>query len=132
MIADGEIGHTLAERRDHARRLVSKRHRHGARPRAVDHRQVGMAQARGRDLHQNLPAAGGRELQLHHVERLRLGVGRRQADCPEDGGSDAQGGSSQELFDGCCKRMLATLERPRHRRGGRAPAPLRVAAPRAT
>ena len=36
VIADGEIGHALAERLDDSRRLMAERHRRRARARAVD------------------------------------------------------------------------------------------------
>ena len=80
MIADRKVGHALAEHLDDARRFVAERHRHGPRPRAVDHRQIGMAEARRRDSHQNLAAAGRREVEFDDFERPRLGVGRRKAD----------------------------------------------------
>ena len=65
-------------RLDNSRRLVAERHRHRTRPRAVDHRQVRMAEARRRHLHQHFAAAGGAKIELGDFERLRLGVrGRR-------------------------------------------------------
>ena len=53
-------------------------HRHHARARAVDHRQVGVAQARGPHLDQHLPRSRRRQLELGHLQRPRLRVGRRQ------------------------------------------------------
>jgi hypothetical protein len=57
--------------------LVAQDHRHGPRPGAIDHREVRMAQAGGRHLHQHLP--GPRPLQLHllHGKRPGFAIGRR-------------------------------------------------------
>ena len=57
MIAAGEVGDARPDLLDDAGRLVPERHRQRARPVAVDHRQVGMAQARGLDPDQHLARA---------------------------------------------------------------------------
>ena len=77
VIADGEVRHALAERLDDARRLVAERHRDGARPRAVDDREIGMAEPGRPDAHQNLAAAGRGEVEFDDLQRPRPGVGRR-------------------------------------------------------
>ena len=43
VVARFEIGHPLADFLDHARGLVTEHHRQRARPRAIDHREIGMA-----------------------------------------------------------------------------------------
>ena len=80
VVADREVGDAFAQLHHLAGRLVAERHRHRPRAVAVDHRQVGMAQARGADAHQHLAAAGRREFDLLDRQRLGLGVGMRQAD----------------------------------------------------
>ena len=101
VVADGKIGHALAECFDDARRLVPERHRHRARPRAVDDRKIGMAEPGRLDANENLAAAGRREIEFHDLERPRACVGRRKADRVEDGGFDAHGLSRKA--DGCAR-----------------------------
>ena len=48
------VRHPRADLFDDAGRFMAQRHRHRPRPVAVDHRQVGVAQARGFDPHQHL------------------------------------------------------------------------------
>ena len=74
----------VADGLDDSGRLVAERHRRRARPRAVDHRQVRMAEARRRDLNLDFAAAGGAKVELDDFERLRLGVGRREARLGEE------------------------------------------------
>ena len=91
MIAGFEVGHALAHVLDDRRCLVAERHRDGPWPRAVDHRQVRMAQARRCDLDQEFAAAGGAKVELGDFERLRVGVGRLKARLAKNGGLDAHG-----------------------------------------
>ena len=80
VIAGFKVGHPFADLLDDPGRLMAERHRDGPRPRAVDHREVRMAEARRRDLDQDFAAAGRSEVELHDFERLR--VGRRAAGRP--------------------------------------------------
>ena len=91
VIAGFEVGHAFADRLDDPRRLVAERHRRRARPRAVDHREVRMAEARRRHLHQDFAAAGGAEVELEDFERLRLGVRRGEPGLAKNGGLNAHG-----------------------------------------
>ena len=50
-----------------------------------------MAEARRRDLDQEFAPAGRGEVELDDFERLRLGVGRREAGLAKNGGLDAHG-----------------------------------------
>ena len=92
VIADRKVGHAFAERLDDARRLVAERHRHGSRPRAVDHRQIRMAEARRGDLHQNLAAAGRGEVEFGDSRAAATGRRAAEGRWLQDGGSDAHGG----------------------------------------
>ena len=51
MVAGLKVGDAVAERLDDAARLVAERHRHRPRAVAIDHREIGMAEAGGRDSH---------------------------------------------------------------------------------
>jgi len=76
MVADDEIGYALAERGDDARSLMAEHHRRGPRSRTIDHREVGMAKAGRRDLHQDFAAAGTVEIDRDDLERSRGRIGR--------------------------------------------------------
>ncbi|GBD28866.1 hypothetical protein HRbin31_00888 [bacterium HR31] len=73
-VAFPDFGHPRAHGPHHARGLVAQDHGHDPGPGPVDHGQVGVAQPRGLDLHQDL--AGPWILQLHLLQpqRLRLPV----------------------------------------------------------
>ena len=58
VVADAEIVDAVAEPFDHAGGLVAEHHRRRSRTVAVDHREIGMAQPGGADLHQHLAAPG--------------------------------------------------------------------------
>ena len=75
VIADGEIGDALADFGDDSRRLVAEHHRRRTRPRAVDYRQVGMAEAGRRHAHQHFAAAGAIEVDADDLERPRGRIG---------------------------------------------------------
>ena len=109
MIAGFEVAHAFADVLDDSRRLVAERHRDRPRPRAVDHRKVGMAEARRRHLDQDFAAAGGTKVELHDFERLRLRVGRGEAGLAENGGLDAHGVRVSQP-----EAALAPRMRPRH------------------
>ena len=89
MIADRKIANALAQRLDDPCRLMAERHRHWARPRAVDDGEVRMTETGGFDANQNLAAAGRREIEIDDVERARRGVGGRKPALGEEGGFDA-------------------------------------------
>ena len=91
MVPGFEVGHAIADRLDDSRRFMAERHRNGARARAVDHRQVRMAEARGRHLYEDLAAAGRGQVEFGNLERLRLRVRRREAGLAKNGGLDAHG-----------------------------------------
>ena len=78
MVAGGEPADALAGLEHLAGGLVPEHHRHHPRARAVDHREVGMAEAGRADLDQKLAGTRGIELELGDLERPRLGVRRRQ------------------------------------------------------
>ena len=83
VIADGEIDDPFADRRDDARGLMAEHHRRRPRPRAVDHRKVGMAETGRRDSHQHFAAAGAVEIDLDDVERPRNRVRRLRPRRPQ-------------------------------------------------
>ena len=62
----------VADLDDLARRLVAEHHRHHARARAVDDREVGVAEAGGADAHQELARPGPGQVELDDLERARL------------------------------------------------------------
>ena len=84
VVAGRELVDALADRLDLARGLVAERHRHHPRPRAIDHREVGVAEPGGADPDQELAGSRRVELDLDHLERARLGVGGRGAHLPQD------------------------------------------------
>ena len=63
-------------------------HRKRARPVAVDDRQIGMAQARGRNLDQYLVLARCIKFDFADAQRTRSSVEVRGAHCVKYGGSD--------------------------------------------
>ena len=63
---------TLANRLDDARALVAEHHRRGPLPLALDHVQVGAADAAGRHPHEHLARAWLVELDLADLERPSL------------------------------------------------------------
>ena len=73
---------------DDARGLVPEHHRQRPRPRAVDDREIGMADTRRLDPHQQLARLRLVELDLLDAERTRRGVWPIGADPLEDGGAD--------------------------------------------
>ena len=87
VVADLQVGDARAELLDDARALVAEHHRQRPRPVAVDHREVGMAEADRAHLQQHLARARRVELDVGDLERLRFGVGRRCAHAGEDGGA---------------------------------------------
>ena len=68
-----------------------KQHRHRAHPAAVDHRQIGMAEAGGLDADQEFGVAGRREFELADGEGPRFGVGPGPTDLFEHGAADPHG-----------------------------------------
>ena len=88
MVAGGEAADALAGLEHFAGGLVPEHHRHHPRARAVDHREVGVAEAGGAYLDQELAGAGRIELELGDLERPRLGVRGRQPHLGEDGAAD--------------------------------------------
>ena len=79
---------------DHlAGRLVAERHRHHPRARAVDHREVGVTEAGGPDLDQQLARSRRIELDLGDLQRPRLGVGPRCSHLAQERGADLHPGS---------------------------------------
>ena len=94
MVASLEVGHPVADRLDDSRGLVAERHGGGARARAVDHREVRMAEARRHHLHLDFAAARRGEIKLSDFERLRVRVGRGKAGLAKNGGLNAHGDQS--------------------------------------
>ena len=88
VIAGRERVHARAGRDDLAGSLVAERHRHHPRPRAVDDREVGVAEAGGADPDEELARPRRVELELGDLERPRLGVGPLGAHLAEDGAPD--------------------------------------------
>jgi hypothetical protein len=74
------VRHAGADRSYLARDLVTERHGHGTRSRAVDDREVRVAESRGADADQYLPRTGRIE--------VKLADGRRLTDLLEDGGAN--------------------------------------------
>jgi hypothetical protein len=93
VIADREIGHPVAELLHHAGRLVPERHRQRARPVAVDHREIGVAQARDLDAHEDLARPGRVEIEFLDPERARLRIRERRAHRIQHCGLDLHGRS---------------------------------------
>ena len=79
VIADSEVLHAVAELFDNACGLMAECHRHRARPVAVDHRQVRMAQPRSLDTHQNFARTRRRKVEFFNLQRVRRRVGMRGA-----------------------------------------------------
>ena len=74
---------------DDARRLVAEQHRHRAHPIAVDHRQVGMAQAGGLDADQKFGVTGRCEFELADGDAAVIRrSGRGPSDLFEHGATD--------------------------------------------
>ena len=94
VVAALQVGDAVAERLDDSRRFVAERHRHRARPIAVDHRKIGVAQARGGDLHEHLAGTGRRELQRLDRERASLRERRLRAHRVQHGCVDLHRSSS--------------------------------------
>ena len=72
VISGLQVGHPFAQSLDNPRRFVAERHWRRARPRTVDHRQIGMAEARRLDPHLGLRrgrAAQGRVRQCRAAWR---------------------------------------------------------------
>ncbi len=85
-------------RLDHRRRrLVAQGHGGRARPVAVHHRQVGVAQARRIDANQQLARARRAQLQLGQAQGPRLGIGPDGADLVQHGRGDLHGVSSRQV-----------------------------------
>src|SRR6185437_6971916 len=84
VVALAHVEHARADLLDDAGRLVTERHRDRARARAVDHRQVGVADARRHDPHEQLARAGRFQLELLDAQRHRLDVRRGCAERAED------------------------------------------------
>ena len=106
VIAAGEIGDARPDLLDDAGRLVAERHRQRARPVAVDHRQVGMAQARGLDPHQHLAGTRQIELELLDHQRLRGCVRPRRAHGAQHGGSGLHVIGPTNSFSICMSRKV--------------------------
>jgi hypothetical protein len=126
-----EVGDAGADLLDLAGGLMAQHHRHRAWPVAVDHREVGMAEARGADADQHLAHAGRSELDLLDPKRLRLRIGRGDGAGVQHGGAGLQGVSSQLRFfisalilrsdrrsrlEGCSSCLRKLLEHPSRRR----------------
>ena len=82
-----EPGDARADRLDLAGGLVAEGHGQRPRARAVDHREVRVAQAGRADADEQLPRAGVVELDVDDLERARLGVGVREPRRAQDGGA---------------------------------------------
>ena len=76
--------HAGADVADDPGRLVAHHHRHRARARAVDDRQVGVAQPRTGHLHEHLIFAGAVEIHLLDRERARLRIRAWQLHLPKN------------------------------------------------
>jgi hypothetical protein len=64
MIVGRQTGHVAAAFHDRARCLVAEHHRQWARPVAVDHRKIGVAEACRGDAHQHLAGSGRRQFDV--------------------------------------------------------------------
>lgn len=87
----GEIGDLGAGLDDQSGRLVTEQHGHGPGPVAVDHGQVGVAQARGLDPDEHLGGAGGGEVELADGDGGGPGVRPGASDLLEDCSGDLHG-----------------------------------------
>ena len=83
MVAGPHRSHGRADRLDHARALVAEDDRQRIGERALDHLEVGVAEAAGAHLDQHV--AG---LERRHVERVE---GQRLADLVENRGAEFHG-----------------------------------------
>jgi hypothetical protein len=72
LIAGREVMHIAADGQHFAGRLVAEHHRHDARARPVDDRQVRVAQARRADADEQLARPGTVELDLGDLARSRF------------------------------------------------------------
>jgi len=79
------VGDAGADGLDDPRRLVAERHRHRARPAAVDDREVGVTEAGGGDAHEQLALTRRLELELVEPERSRVDVRPWQPRLVQDG-----------------------------------------------
>ena len=86
MIAALQVRDAAAGFLDDAGHLVAEHHRQRTRPVAVDHREVGVAQARGADAHQHLPGPGRGQFELFDREGARSGVRARTPHLTQYGG----------------------------------------------
>ena len=88
MVSDLEVGNALPEFVNDAGSLVTERHRHGSRSIAVDDRQIGVAQARGRDLDEHLTIPRRREIDGRDLQRLGRRIWMGGSHVVQHGGSD--------------------------------------------
>ena len=89
MVVDLQIRHARPDLAHDAAGLVAEHHRHRPRARAVDRREVGVAQPRADDLDEHLAGAGRVELQVLDHQRRRLGVRPGLAHLVQHGGFGA-------------------------------------------
>ncbi len=89
-IADGEIAHARPDLLDDSRALMAECHGHGPRPRAVHHREIGVAEPCRLDAHEHLARPRLVEPQLLDLKGAGLGEGPVEPDGMQDG--SAHGG----------------------------------------
>ena len=90
-VTDGEVVHVRTQLLDDAGRLVAEQHRDGTAAIAVDDAEVGVADARRLDAHQDLTGLG--RIQLQRADREGAGAGERRLGSAglEHGSSDLHG-----------------------------------------
>ena len=90
VVSGGDARHALTAGDHLARGLVAEDHRHDPRPGAVDHGEVGVAEAGGAHAQEDFARARRVEAQLDDLQRPRLGVGPRQPHLAQHGPADRQ------------------------------------------
>jgi hypothetical protein len=88
VIVPREVMDSRSDLLDDAGGFVPERHWQGTRPVTVDHREVGMAQARGLDPNQHLARSGEVKFQFLDRQRLRGFVRRGRAHGAQHSGFD--------------------------------------------
>jgi hypothetical protein len=104
---------------DHSGGLVPQEHGYGARPVAVHHGEVGVAEAGGAHADEDLVRPGSIELQCLQLQRLGLRVGPGAADLCEHCAGDLHGFSSATLGEVPAVPPRAGPHDKAYRRAGR-------------
>ena len=83
VIADRKIGDAFADLGDDARRFMAEHHWRRARPRAVDHREIGMAEPGRHHPDEHFAAPGTIEVDLDDLQRARARIRGLSAHRPQ-------------------------------------------------